>query len=233
MMGYTFKPTIGASILTLIGALILFSLGSWQVQRLTWKNDLIETIKERMQDELIIFPNDLTDVKALDYTNGALRGRFMYDHEFFVHSRRYRGERGVHVLTPFQRLNGDIVLVNRGFVKEEDIPFIRRPETQMILNGVLHKPDDRNRFTPQNTSGSDMIYATDLDFIEHETGLKFSTPMVVYASDVKSGVPIGGQLNLDIVNDHLEYAYFWYVMCLMMIGFYFIRFVEPKRKEDD
>jgi len=231
MKNFVFKPTFGASILTLIGVVLLLGLGTWQVQRLVWKNEILNKIHERMTDDIMIFPSQILDVDQFDYAKGAVRGEFLYDKEFFVVSRHYNGERGVHALTPFRRLSGDLILVNRGFVREEDIPFMRRPKGVIILNGILHLPDDRNRFTPKNTSGSNMIYASDVDFIARETGFEFSSPMVLYASDVKSGVPVGGQIRLDIANDHLEYAFFWYVMALMMIVFYFSFFL--KRAEDD
>lgn len=233
MTHYKFKPTIGASIATLLCALILFGLGTWQVQRLVWKNNILKTIHGRMADDVLIFPDDIKDPEKFDYTKGAVRGNFVYEHEYFVYSRQFRGEKGFHVLTPFKRLSGDMILVNRGFVKEDDIPFLRRPKDQMILNGILHLPDDRNRFTPENTEGSYRLYATDVDFISRETGIKFSTPLVLYASDLKSGVPIGGQLRLDIANDHLEYAFFWYVMCLMSIFFYFFYFIKTGEDDDN
>ncbi len=40
------KLPIGATFFTAAGVAILLSLGTWQVQRLEWKNDIIERLNE-------------------------------------------------------------------------------------------------------------------------------------------------------------------------------------------
>ena len=233
MLKYQFKLTFISTLLLGIGIIILVGLGLWQLERLQQKERVLSTIEQRMNEDMIIFPDDITDISRFDYANGAVRGRFDFDHEFFIRPRRFEGQNGYHVLTPFERLNGDWLLVNRGFVADDDVDYMRRPSGRaIILNGVLHVPDDRNRFTPANTAGDPYVYATDIDFIEKESGLRFSSPLVLYATESLDGPPIGGQLRMDIPNDHLEYAFFWFTMAGMMLFFYFAYFVRQKEDHD-
>ena len=231
MQKKTYKSNVLLTILVLIVVSVLLSLGCWQVQRLHEKRETLKIIDQRMSQNMLIFPDDISSVENFDYSNGAVRGRFDYNHEFYVQPRRFMGDNGVHVITPFLRLNGNWILVNRGFSKKDDLPYLRRSDKSVIiLNGILHKPDERNRFTPQNTVGDPYIYATDIKFIEQETGLAFSTPLVLYATDGKDSPPYGGQLRLDIPNNHLEYAFFWFTMAGMLLCFYAF-FIMKTRKE--
>ena len=50
------------------------------------------------------------------------------------------------------------------------------------------------------------------------------------ASDIPGGLPIGGQTNIKLRNDHLEYAITWYSFAVILLVIYFL---FHYRREDE
>ncbi|TIU37138.1 MAG: SURF1 family protein, partial [Mesorhizobium sp.] len=97
---------------------ILIGLGTWQVQRLHWKEDLLATIDKRTHSA----PLPLADVEQqfaashdVDYTPVTVTGTFLHQGERHFFST-WQGDSGFNVYTPLQLEGGRFVLVNRGFV---------------------------------------------------------------------------------------------------------------------
>lgn len=225
-----FHPGFWPSLLTLIAIVILICLGSWQVQRLQWKAEVLTLLDMRMNQPPEALPADIADPMEWDYRRVSIEGRFLHDHEFYLMPRQFEQLVGFQLLTPFDRGDGGIIVVNRGFVPEvgggDD-----RPLGEVTLSGVAHIPDDRNVFTPENQTGDDQIYWSDLDFISAETGLEIDKPLVLYAGAdplQEAGYPIGGQIRLDIPNNHLQYAVFWYMMALVLAVIFMLYGFRPK-----
>ena len=98
------------------GILILLALGSWQVQRLMWKNEANEFRQNRANSEAVALPEMVEDAAAMLYRPVWLEGRFQHQHETYLAARSYNSNPGYHVITPFERSDGGLVLVNRGWV---------------------------------------------------------------------------------------------------------------------
>ena len=104
--------------LGLVLFVILIGLGTWQVQRLHWKEDLLATIDRRTHSA----PLALADVERefaashdVDYTPVTVTGTFLHQGERHFFST-WQGDSGFNVYTPLQLDDGRFVLVNRGFV---------------------------------------------------------------------------------------------------------------------
>jgi|AntRauTorcE11897_2_1112592.scaffolds.fasta_scaffold04370_8 surfeit locus 1 family protein len=218
-----FKSGFWAGFFTLTGVVILVALGSWQVQRLQWKADVLTRIEARMNQPPAAMPEDIRDVDQWDYRRVSVTGRFLHDHTFYLAPRQFDDQVGGHLLTPFQRSSGDVILINRGFVPDPDHNEITYPAGEVKISGVVHIPDDRNMFTPENTVGSKHVFWTDTGFISTETRLDVTGPLVLYEDIKDKGLyPVGGQIRLNIPNDHLQYAVFWYMMALVLSVIYYL-----------
>ena len=121
-----FRPFLWLTIVSLPALLVLVGLGSWQLQRLQWKNDLIASFESRAAAPPIAVPAtdaSLGDVGLddVEFRRLALVGTFQHDKEVFLTGRTYEGNAGFHIVTPFQLDDGRIILINRGWVSE-DLP---------------------------------------------------------------------------------------------------------------
>ena len=97
-------------------------LGTWQVERLAWKRDLISKVDARAHAAPVPAPRAaewpaLTPDNA-EYRRVSASGSYLYDKQTLVQAATELGS-GYWVMTPLRLDSGDIVLVNRGFVLPE------------------------------------------------------------------------------------------------------------------
>lgn len=109
--------------------LVTFFLGTWQVYRLQWKEELIELCEERMNGDAevampsteLLLESDAA-MNEYEYARVRLRGRYLSDCHAFLYPRFSSGAVGVHLLTPFLRTDiepNELILVNRGWIAED------------------------------------------------------------------------------------------------------------------
>lgn len=233
MKRYIFQPGWKASVTVCICIAVLLALGSWQVERLQWKKTVLDTIAQRIDAPTVDMPENIMDAQKWDYRHVRITGRFMNDNTFFLIPRHDNDIIGAHVLTPFETDNR-ILLVNRGFVPEDQVDNINMPTGNLTLSGVLHIPDDKNAFTPLTPDTGRQIYWTDSDAIATRANIKINTPLVLYAdADKQKDYPHGGQIRMDIPNNHFQYALFWFGMAGVLLVIYIIFGLKPAKAKNE
>ncbi len=110
---FTFRAA--PTFITIFMLSVLLSLAIWQVERLHWKENLLATIKERMQEEPIDVDRYQNIVEA-DYRPAKASGLFQNNHEFYLNSISLAGLGGYHVLVPMRLEDGRFILIDRGWV---------------------------------------------------------------------------------------------------------------------
>lgn len=115
-------PSRGTRIALAAAAAFFFCafafLGSWQVKRLLWKQDLIARVDARVHAEPVPAPRAAEWPRVAadthEYLRVAIRGTFLYDYTTRVQTTTALGI-GFWLMTPLCTEEG-IVFVNRGFV---------------------------------------------------------------------------------------------------------------------
>ncbi|KAJ1966580.1 surf-like protein [Dimargaris xerosporica] len=87
---------------------ICIGLGTWQVYRLRWKEDLIARIDARLNDPVAALPKttDPLMVDDWEFRKVLLVGQFCHDQEMLIGPRAHEGENGYMVITPLVREDG-------------------------------------------------------------------------------------------------------------------------------
>jgi Uncharacterized conserved protein len=234
------RPGLLVSVLALAAFAILIALGTWQVERLQWKENLLATISERMQAP----PAPLDEIAALVATGGEIeyrpvvvRGRFLHDREQFFFAT-HSGRTGYFVYTPLERQDGSILLVNRGFVDMDLKDPARRPAGQvegevevvgLAREKLAGKPSS---IVPDNDPAKNIFYWKDLDAMAANAGLDPARVLGFFvdadATANPGGYPIGGVTIIDLPNNHLQYAVTWYGLALALAGVFVFRFFGRK-----
>ncbi|KAA0972737.1 SURF1 family protein [Aureimonas fodinaquatilis] len=233
-----------ALVLGLVSLAILISLGTWQVERLGWKQDLIAKIEDRANGPVLSFDEVsalFQDTGDVDYVPIRVRGRFDHTAERHFLST-YKGESGWNIFTPLILDDGsDAIFINRGFVPYPAKDPAKRAEGQiagevevdgLARNPALEKPD--LDFTPDNDLAENTFFWKNLlemaQGVELPEGVKLA-PFVVdaKASEVPGGYPTGGQTIITIPNNHLEYAITWYGIAAMLGGLLVFLVVQQRR----
>jgi surfeit locus 1 family protein len=221
----SFRPYLGVTIAALIAAAILIGLGVWQLQRLTWKENLIATVNGHMQAAPISLDQALAmNQDDVQYRKVALSGRFDNAKEAYVFTTGAEGVLVYHVLVPFITDDGRTLMVDRGEIPQEKLaPQSRRPvEGETHVTGVWRVPDAPGMFTPAPVPQKHIWYARDLAGIAAADGVKLAAPVLIEADSTPNpgGSPVGGQTVVDFPNNHLEYALTWFGLAAGLFGVY-------------
>lgn len=209
-------------IFGLAGVAILIGLGTWQMQRLAWKEGVLADIEARIGADPVALPPQ-PDPEADRYLPVRVSGQMGDDALRVLVSQKQVGA-GYRVISALD-MGERRILVDRGFVKTAvDIPA--PPEGEVTITGNLHWPDDRNSATPANDVAENMWFARDLD--QMATALDTDPLLVVARETSFSDGPVT-PLPVDtgaIPNDHLEYAITWFSLAAIwaaMTGYFLWR----------
>nr|WP_210303989.1 SURF1 family protein [Rhizobium esperanzae] len=220
---------VATGILVLIALAILISLGTWQVERLHWKEGLLADIAARQ----VAAPVPLAEIEAMAASGGDIEyrkvtatGRYINNKErhFFA---TWRGQTGFYVYTPLELADGRTLLVNRGFVpyenKEPEMRMQGQLTDQQTVTGLARSklPGKPSWVVPDNDVAKNIFYWKDLDVMAESVGLDKARviPFFVDADSTPNpaGLPIGGVTQVDLPNDHLQYAFTWYGLAAVLV----------------
>ena len=207
----------------------LVFLGTWQAQRLAWKEDLLATIDARIASA----PAPAARIARIAADGGDIRYRPVEATGIFAHDREqhffatHRGASGYFVYTPLEMAGGAVALVNRGFV-----PFdLKEPETrpESLAGGTVRvtglarmRLDGKPSFiVPDNDPAGNIYYWKDWDAMVARAGYAPGDvlPFFIDADEVPDpgGWPVGGVTRIDLPNNHLQYAITWYGLALTLV----------------
>ena len=109
---------------------VLIGLGVWQLQRLHWKEGLIARIETRTKGDPITLKQAIAmarEGRDPSYYRVRVDGRFHHAKERYLYAVS-EGRVGWHVITPLETADGEMVLVDRGFVPDRaERPVLARP----------------------------------------------------------------------------------------------------------
>jgi surfeit locus 1 family protein len=213
------------TILVLAAVAVMVGLGVWQLERLSWKLDLIARVNARLaaDPEPLPGPAQWSRLAEADgeYRKVRVSGTFDHGHETLVQALTERGP-GFWVLTPLRTEQG-VVLVNRGFVP----PKMREPASreagqvrgQQTLVGLVRLSEPNGRFLRPNQPAAERWYSRDVAAIAAQRGLEQVAPFFVDAdaSPNPGGYPIGGLTVVSFRNAHLVYALTWFGLAALSL----------------
>jgi surfeit locus 1 family protein len=227
-MQMKFRPFFWLTVVTVPALLVLVGLGTWQLARLQWKNDLISSFETRMKAPEIAVPAVETGLDEVEFRRLALTGRFLHEKEIFLTGRTYEGNAGFHVVTPFELADGRIILINRGWVSEEYRNPSKRAFSQhegvTTVTGMLRRPAQKGYFVPENEPENGFWFTLVPSQINAHLGLGSAAISGFYADALRTSavitLPIAAKTELNLRNAHLSYALTWYGIAMALIGVY-------------
>lgn len=216
-------------VLALPALLILLGLGTWQMQRLAWKEGLIAKIEARVHAA----PVSLAEIEkgskdGIEYARVHVRGTFRHNAEQLVWEPDPRLGPGYHVYTPLSLDDGRFILVNRGYVTEALRSPSARAEGQVAgeveVVGLLREPPERGMFSPDRDGKTGAWFWRDFDGMSRAALGPDAGKAVHLFLDAEAepanpgGWPQGGTTRLTLPNRHLEYALTWYGLAATLVA---------------
>ncbi|MGB7432571.1 MAG: SURF1 family cytochrome oxidase biogenesis protein, partial [Ahrensia sp.] len=223
----TIKPWIVIAAAVPVLA-VLLTLGTWQVNRLAWKEDLLAKIDAQLDaapiDVMTLsvqLDDGALDQQAIDYLPAQATGNFNHagEQHFFA---TYKGISGYFIYTPLELIEpqGTVLFVNRGFV-----PFdLKEAETRKptLVPGIANiRGLARQRLdakpsviVPENDLAKNIYYWKDLAAMAAQAGYQADATVLPFFLDAgfpdRPGTlgqwPVDGVTRIDLPNNHLQYA---------------------------
>ena len=223
-----FRPLFWLTVVTAPALVTLILLGSWQLQRLQWKNNLINQFEARIAAPAVSPPSVESVSPKNEFARLALVGEFRHDWEIYLTGRTYEGNAGFHVVTPFLLVDGRTILINRGWVPESYRDRSTREFSlvtgQATVDAILRLPAKKGYFVPENDPDAGFWFTLVPSQIVDFVGIPAPAITGYYADALRtSGVmklPIGAKTELNLRNAHLSYAMTWYGIALALVGVY-------------
>jgi surfeit locus 1 family protein len=226
------------SFWTFLGLILLLWLGTWQVERLSWKESLIAQRQATLTAAPVPLPDTIEAARALEFHPVRASGEFLNDHELYLNQQAADGKAGFQIVTPFRLADGRILLVDRGFVPTDRRSSDTRRDGLITgpttITGLMRVSDEGkpSYFTPDNEPAKNSWFFIDLPAMAKAAGVDAVLPFYIDAdaSPVPGGLPQGGQTITDMPNNHLQYAITWYALALGLIVIY-ILFARRRLRE--
>ncbi|MEA2781119.1 MAG: surfeit locus 1 family protein [Rhodospirillaceae bacterium] len=222
-----FRPTFWPTVFTVPAVLLMLGLGVWQLERLQWKQALIAERTERVGAPAIPLPDRNTDASKLEYHHVVIAGAFQHDKEMLLGARSLNSNPGYHVVTPFSLDDGQVLLVDRGWIpldrKTPDKRAAGEIPGRVHLDAVIRRKGTQNWMVPDNRPDLNFFFWMDLPTMARLAGLpSVETRFYLEAGPAENpgGFPIGGQTRITLPNDHLQYAITWFSLAGALIVIY-------------
>jgi surfeit locus 1 family protein len=231
-----------ALVVVPVALAILLSLGTWQVQRLTWKEQLMAEIAERSTAPAIAVAEverQLAAGEAIDYRHASATGRYLNDKERHFLAT-FEGQSGFYVYTPLELADDRYLFVNRGFVPYDRKDPATRPESQLdgeqAVTGLARAEltEKPSSLVPDNDEKANIFYWKDLSRMAASTGLPQDRVLPFFldadSTPVAGGLPKGGVTQIDLPNNHLQYAITWYGLAFALVAVTLAGFFRRKSR---
>lgn len=220
------RSDIAATVATLLAFAVLVSLGVWQMQRLQWKEALIERMESRIAAPPVPLPTRIIRPDDWDFRPLRLQGRYRHEGSLYLAGRKHQGRLGYDLVTPLLRERGPAVLVNRGWVPESwrnDPPI--QGDGSVAVEGVGRMPRAPGAFVPDNDPLANSWFSMDLPGMAAAAGLDAVAPVYVVATaetPSPNAAPQPHRVAPDLPNNHLGYAVTWFSLAGVLVVIFVI-----------
>jgi surfeit locus 1 family protein len=226
-----FKPLLVPTLWLIPMFAILCGLGTWQIQRLHWKESLLAKIHAGLTASPVplrsVLPAlDPSHIDNADYRRVTVHGLFENGEEMFFFTTGAGGDAVYHVLTPFLMDDGHTLLVDRGYIPLElqGTAALKAGDLNgpRAIVGVIRAPAAPNWFAPPIDKAKRIVHTRDPATLAKAFGIRNVFPMFLEADATPNpgGWPMGGVTVVDLPNNHLQYAITWFGLALGLLSVY-------------
>lgn len=199
-------------------SILTFILGSWQLFRLNWKNDLMDNINNSIINP-DLFSNDnkynnLVSVKLdKNYT--------ILDKPIFIESKTFKGKPGYHLILPLKYNNEMYSVINFGWFKDKDFDQVKNIiKKYLAVNNakvyIREFNSDKPFFTPENNLLNNTWYSVNKNdfnqFYKYEFPSKYYFVLLDDRITKYSFNPL-----VFLRNNHLNYSITWFLLSLSSV----------------
>lgn len=230
------KFPVLASLICLMSVGVLCALGTWQVQRLQWKNELQQNLDAAFatKNPPLLTESQFSNIERGQVDRGIANGILDISKAVMVHGRIENGKSVVAVVAPLKMTSfplavpveigcGDPAIIGQ-------LPSLK-PKAVSIV-GVLRQPT-WSFVTPPNIPEKGDWWRIDApEFGKYWNVENLQNSVLTAENTLDFGSPLWPKLTPCTIektlrNDHASYAFFWFIMAGALSVIWVIRFLKP------
>ena len=202
------------SVFIIFFVFVFIGLGTWQIIRLNWKNNLILEIENSLKNP----PVELAKSNKENFLKIKTSGSIDFDKQIYLYNLNESGTPGFEVINPIM-IGDENFLINRGW-----IPFEKKGTNeinvfdQKNIIGTLKLQGRKNIFKPDNDLDENYWFSLNRKDILKFTGKNFSK-YIIYL-DGNYQLPRPKKITANISNNHQKYAITWFSLALSILLLY-------------
>ena len=202
------------SVFVIFFIIVFISLGSWQIIRLNWKNNLILEIENSLKNS----PVELSKNNLENYLKIKTKGSINFEKQIYLYNLNEEGTPGFEVINPLKADNTNFLL-NRGW-----IPFNKKGTKEIFefdkdnIIGTLKLQGRKNIFKPENDIDKNYWFSLDRQDILKFTGQEYSQYIIYLDGNYKFPKP--KKITANISNNHKKYAITWFSLAISILLLY-------------
>ena len=202
------------SVFIIFFIFVFIGLGTWQIIRLNWKNNLILEIENSLKNP----PVELAQSNKENFLKIKTSGSIDFDKQIYLYNLNESGTPGFEVINPIT-IGDENFLINRGW-----IPFEKKGTKeinvfdQKNIIGTLKLQGRKNIFKPDNDLDENYWFSLNREDILKFTGKNFSK-YIIYL-DGNYQLPRPKKITANISNNHQKYAITWFSLALSILLLY-------------
>ena len=214
--------------LVVVAVALFLRLGFWQIERAGEKTKIQQMYQAALQSPVTAVNGLLPMPESINYHPVRLSGRYLSSRQFLLENR-YRvqanGARqlGYEVLTPFQTLAGEVVLVNRGWLPA-DIDRSKTPVVDVVdhkqqLVGIIVTPQQHFRLAAMDSdlNWPRRILYVDLEQIMQRLSKTLYPAVLMLSQQQATALRVDWEPVTVRPVKHYGYAVQWFLMALVLL----------------
>ena len=202
------------SVFIIFFIFVFIALGTWQIIRLNWKNNLISEIENSLKNP----PVELSQSNKENFLKIKTSGTIDFEKQIYLYNLNDSGTPGFEVINPIL-IDNENYLINRGWIpfEKKDTPEINILDQNNII-GTLKTQGRKNIFKPDNDIKENYWFSLNREDILKFTGKKFSK-YIIYL-DGNYQFPRPKKITANISNNHKKYAMTWFSLAISILLLY-------------
>jgi surfeit locus 1 family protein len=202
------------SVFTIFFIFVFIALGTWQIIRLNWKNNLISEIENSLKNP----PVELSQSNKENFLKIKTSGTINFEKQIYLYNLNDSGTPGFEVINPIL-IDNENYLINRGWIpfEKKDTPEINTFDQNNII-GTLKTQGRKNIFKPDNDINENYWFSLNREDVLKFTGKKFSK-YIIYL-DGNYQFPRPKKITANISNNHKRYAMTWFSLAISILLLY-------------
>jgi surfeit locus 1 family protein len=223
-----FRRLLWPGLMTAGMLIVLLGLGSWQVKRLFWKEALLAQIDAAESAPPIPLPKTPSP-----FTKVSVSGTFLPDEAALygadVRTIASGPEMGARLIVPLREADGDVILIDRGWVPLSRPSPIEQPKGAVTVSGYVRFGDTEHWFSAQDDIAARHFFTLDPKKIADTVGQPNASPFVLVllaaqpeASARPDHWPDPARHLPRPPNNHLSYVITWYGLAVALLAIFII-----------